>query len=465
MTKEGDILDTIKENVKPQNYKKNEIDMLHGSLWNKILLFALPLALSSILQQLFNACDVAVAGHFAEKHALAAVGANGPVVAVFINFFVGCSIGPNVTVATLIGQKREDEIPIVVHTVMTFSVLAGIGFLIFSEWIGCFILEVTGTPAEVMDLSLQYLRVYLIGLPFSLIYNFGAAILRSVGDSKRPLYILLLSGIVNVICNLFFVIVLHMGVIGVSIATVIATMLSAIVVVILLMKEQSWLHFDIRKCGIDGRVLSRVLMIGVPAGLQGLVFSISNICVQSGINSLGPAVMSGSSAELNYEYICYFIVAAFNQTAVTFTSQNYGAMQYDRCKKVLKQCMFFGVFICMSLCALVVVFRYPLLSVFTSDEEIMKYAVIRVTHVVALEFLTASYEIPGASLRAMGHSVAPAVITVMGSCVLRLIWLYTVFAQHHTFGTLMSIYPISWVFTGVAMITTYCLLRKQLYGR
>ena len=313
--------------------KHKEMDMLHGGLAGKLILFALPLAFSSILQQLFNSADVAVVGRFAGDTALAAVGSCVALVGIFVNLIVGLSVGPNAVLALLIGQNNREEINRTLHTVITFGAALGVGLMIVGWLTAKPILVLSGTPESVLDQALLYIFIYFLSIPFMLVYNFGSAVLRSYGDSRRPMYYLLISGTVNVILNLFLVIALQLGVAGVAIATVISNVLSAGMVLTHLARRNDDFAFRFRRMHIEKTPLLRILQIGIPAGIQGAIFSISNVFIQSGINSFGENAIAGSSLALNFEYFTYDIANAFAQAAVTFTSQNYGAGDLSRCKK------------------------------------------------------------------------------------------------------------------------------------
>ena len=315
------------------------MDMLHGKLFGKLLLFALPLAASSILQQLFNAVDVAVVGQFASSQEQAAVGCNGPVINLLINLFVGVSVGTNVAIANYIGQEHKERIHAAVHTSMVAAIVSGVLLLGAGMLAARSLLVWMDTPAEVLGYAVTYLRIYFWGMPFIMVYNFGAAILRSMGDTKRPLYCLVVSGVINAGLNMFLVIVFHLGAAGVAIATVISNVVSAAMVWRFLSHEAEPVRLSARELRVSVPELLRILQIGVPAGIQGMVFSIANVFVQSALNSLGTNAVAGSAVALNYEYFTYFVVAAFNQATVTFTSQNYGAKQYGRCKKIFWLCM------------------------------------------------------------------------------------------------------------------------------
>ncbi len=449
------------ESKKTKNRKSNQMDMLHGKLAVKILLFSLPLAASSILQQLFNSADVAVVGRFAGSEALAAVGSNAPIIALFVNIFVGLSVGVNVAIANYIGQHKMKPIQEIIHTVMTFAVICGIAMVVIGMFIAKPILILIDTPKDVLDMAVLYLRIYFSGMPVIILYNFGAAILRSVGDTKRPMFCLIISGIVNVCLNLLFVIVFQMGVSGVAVATVIANTVSAGIVIYILLKEEEPLRFHPRKLKLKAPYLMKVFRIGAPSAVQTAVFSLSNVLIQSGINSFGPDAIAGSSTGLNFEYFTYFIISAYSQAAVTFVSQNYGAGNKERCRKAVRISMIEGMLFTAALSAVFMIFGEMFVGIYTKDAEVMKYALIRMKHVMLLELLTGTYEITAAALRGIGHSMLPAVLTILGSVCFRIVWMYTVFRKYHTYGMLMSVYLVSWIITGTMMMIAYVIITHK----
>lgn len=440
-----------------------KMDMLHGSLLDKILIFALPLAGYSIMQQLFNSVGIAVVGRFASSQSLAAVGGNGSIISLLVTLFSGISLGSNVVIAHYIGQGNEKKIPRVVHTAISLALVSGILLLLLGQMIARPILALMGTPSDVIDLATLYLRIYFLGMPFLMLYDFGASILRSIGDTKRPFYSLLASGVINVILNLLLVVVFHMDVAGTGIATVIANGVSAFLVLHFLMHENDPIRLSLKHLVLDCDAIMRIIRIGVPAGLQGMVFSLANVCIQSTINSFGSKVVAGSSAALNYEYFSYFLVNAFAQTTVTFTSQNYGAGEYDRCKKVFRLGMLASVLSCGCLSLIFVLFRSFFVGLYTTDSAVIHYALLRVLVVLTFECLTSAYEISGAALRGLGHSMTPAALTVLGSCILRLIWVFTLCRMFHSYILLLVIYPISWIVTGAMVLFAYFKTRKKLF--
>lgn len=442
--------------------RSKNMDMLNGGLLGKILIFALPLALSSMLQQLFNSADIAVVGRFAGSQALAAVGSNESVVSLLINIFVGLSVGANVTVAKYYGQARKDKISDAVHTSILVAIISGLFLIVFGFFMTRILLEMMATPEDVINLAGLYLRLYFVGMPFIMIYNFGSAILRSVGDTKRPLICLIIAGIVNVILNLFFVIVCKMGVAGVAAATVISNIISAGMILYILVHETREIHLDLKKLTINKKTLLEIIKIGVPAGVQGMVFSISNVCIQTAINSFGSTAVAGSAAGLNFEFFVYFLLNAFSQAAVTFTSQNYGAKQYKRCRRIAMVCSLTAIVAAMALSSILLLFHKEFISIYTTDSAVQQYAIKRMKFILSLEIFDAIMDVMSGVIRGMGYSTLPAIVAIVGVCGFRLLWVNTVFKQYHTFEMLLTVYPISWFLTSVAMIIVYIIISRKL---
>lgn len=437
--------------------------MTQGTLWNKILMFALPLAASSILQQLFNSVDTAVVGRFASSQALAAVGSNSSLISLLINLFIGISLGSNVVIAHYIGQKAEQNIEAAIHTAIIVAIASGFFVMILGQFIARPVLLLMGTPEDVIDLAVLYLRIYLLGMPFIMLYDFGSSILRSTGDSKRPLYSLIVAGVINTALNLVLVIGFQLSVAGVAIATVISNMVSSGIVMYVLLHEAEPIRLNLRKLTIAPKELKKILAIGIPAGLQGMMFSIANVCIQSTINSFGSDAIAGSAAALNFEFFAYFLVNAFAQATVTFTSQNYGAGEYERCRKIFRIAMVFSLVSCGLLSGVFVLGRGFFLRLYSTDPGVLVYANQRILIATTLELLTSIYEISAGAMRGLGHSLTPAIITFLGSCVLRLIWIATACRMVHEFWMLMIIYPISWVVTGIAMMIAYYFVKKKVF--
>ena len=447
---------------KNSSQKRKAVDMLSGSMADKILMFALPLALGSILQQLFNAVDVAVVGRFASSQALAAVGANTPVVALLINLFVGISVGSNVVIANQIGRRQMEKIQDTIHTSVLIALGSGFFLMILGILVAGPLLRMMSTPDDVIALAEVYLRIYCVGMPFIMIYNFGAAILRSSGDTKRPLLCLIVSGIINALLNLFFVAFCHMAVSGVAVATVISNAVSACMVTyfltvadepVRLKREGTWFH---------PHQLKRILLIGIPAGLQGFVFSISNVCIQAAINGFGSAVVAGASVAQNFEYITYYAVSGFNAAVMTFISQNYGAHNIKRCQRAFRISMAYSVGACIVMNFLFYAGKHSLITMFTTDATVSDFAFQRMKYVLLLQFLICLYEISGSALRGYGYSMTPALLTVIGTCVIRIIWVNTVSVKFHTFFALMAVYPFTWIVTGSMVLAAYLRVHKKI---
>lgn len=423
--------------------------MLHGPLLGKILAYAVPFALSSILEQLFITIDVAVVGRFASSEALAAVGANTFLINLFINLFVGVSLGANVVLANYIGQNDTERIRKAVSTTASLSIISGFFLLIAGLLAAKPMLSAMGTPEDIISEATLFLKIYFLGSPFFMIYNFGASILRSKGDTRRPLYILVISGIINTVLNLIFVIGFDMSVAGVATATDIAYVFSASAVVYLLRKETGAFRLNFKRITIYSHELKRILVVGVPAGLQGMVFSFSNIFVQTAINSYGSAAIAGASISQNFDSYCYFMLSAFCGAAVTFVGQNYGAGQFDRCKRIFWICLTCAAVSCLVLDMAFLVFAGPVLSVFTTDADVAHFAKLRMFTVLLFQWMAASYEVPSATMRGFGHSLEPALLTILGTCVFRLVWIFAVCPVWPGFQHLMICYPVSWILTGI----------------
>lgn len=440
----------------------NRIDMLNGSLWDKILLFALPIAGSSILQQLFNSADVAVAGRFAGDQALAAVGGNTPIINMMINLFVGLSVGANVVIANYIGKGEKEKIQDAVHSAVALALISGFILMAAGQVIARPVLVLIDTPEDVLDMAVLYMRIYFAGMPIIMMYNFVSAILRSIGDTRRPLYALIVSGVINVILNMIFVIVFKMGVAGVALATVIANVISAAMVTHFLLNEEEFIRLYPKKIKVHRDVSVRIAKIGMPAGLQGVVFSFSNIVIQSAINGFGTFAEAGSAAAVNYEFFTYFIVNAFGQATVTFVSQNYGAGKLDRCRRAYNISLIFCTVISIMSCVVFVGFKEFFAGLYTTGAAAIGFALIRMVHVESLEWMVGFYELSASALRGMGWSLLPALLTILGTCVVRVIWVMFIFPLVGTFEFLMDVYPVTWVITTSMVMGSYFVIRRRI---
>ncbi|MBQ9604340.1 MAG: MATE family efflux transporter, partial [Firmicutes bacterium] len=422
---------------------KKQIDMLNGSLWDKILLFALPLAFTGILQQLFNAADIAVVGRFVNADAMAAVGSNAPLISLLVNFFVGISLGTNVVIANAIGSHDNETVEKAVHTSVLIALAGGIFIAVLGEIIAEPMLRLLGVPDEVFPMSLAYLRVYMAGMPIILLYNFESAIYRSAGNTKTPLVTLAVSGVINVVLNLFFVIVLKRAADGVAMATVISNFISVVILFIGLLKTKSAVRVDIHKMHVDKRVLSRILLIGVPSGIQSMTFSAANLVVQSAINSLGNIVMAGSAAALNIEVFAYYMLSSFGQACTTFVGQNNGAQKPERCRRTLKLCLLEDVLLTFSEIAIILLFGKNLLWIFNKDPEVIASGYTRLMFMFCAYFFSLISEVMSGYMRGYGMSAFPAIISLAGICGTRVLWISTVFKNAPSFENIMIVYPIS----------------------
>lgn len=434
------------------------IDILNGPMWDKILRYALPVAATGILGQLFNASDIAIVGNFAEGDtvaAVAAVGANGPVIGLLLNIFIGIALGANVVIANAIGRGDSNTVSRAVHTSIVAAVIGGIIVGALGQLVAEPVLSMLQVPEDVFPLALKYMRIYLLGLPVIFLYNFEAAIFRSAGDTKTPLIALALSGVLNVILNLFFVIVLNKTVDGVAIATVLANVVSSVVLLRRLLRSELFIHVEFKNLRIDWKILWRILKIGVPAGIQGAVFSLSNIVVQSAINSLGKVTMAASSAAFNVEVMAYYILNSFGQACTTFVGQNYGAGQIDRCRKALKLCLIESVIATACAVCIALLSGKYLIALFNNDPEVIRLGMVRMKFIFMSYIFSTIYDCMSGYMRGFGISLTPALLTIFGVCGTRIIWIYMVFPMSQTFETIMQVYPIS---LAINMVLIFCSL-------
>ncbi len=442
--------------------KTYEVDMCNGPLFSKIVAFAIPLILSGILQLLFNAADIIVVGRFAGRESLAAVGSTTSLINLMINIFVGLSIGANVLVAQYFGAQKWKDLEETVHTAMMIALAGGI-LLIF---IGvCFsepILHLMGSPDDVLPLAALYLRIYFVGMPATLTYNFGAAILRAVGDTRRPLYFLLFAGAVNVVLNLFFVIGFSMGVAGVATATVVSECISALLIVRCLIRSDSAYRLCREHMRITKAKVKLIMKIGLPAGFQGALFSISNVLIQSSINSFGSIAMAGSTASGNVEGFVYNAMNAVYQTALSFTSQNYGAGKMKRVTRILLYCQGLVIVTGIVMGGGAVLAGPKLLQIYSSDPEVISYAMMRMRIINGTYFLCGIMDTMVGGLRGLGYSIVPMLVSLTGACLFRVVWIFSVFAVHRTLEVLYLSYPASWIITLTAHILCYIVIRKRM---
>lgn len=432
-----------------------EIDMCNGPLLGKILLFSVPLMLSGILQLLFNAADIVVVGRFAGNEALAAVGSTGSLNNLIVNVFMGLSIGTSIMVARYYGAQDWKSIREIVHTSMLVSFICGVALIFIGIFLAAPLLELMGTPPECLDQAVLYMRIIFIGMPAQMVYNFGAAILRAVGDTRRPLLFLLAAGIVNVLLNLFFVIVFHMDTAGVALATIISQSISAVLVVLCLMRSHAPYRLRFRRLRVRKAQLLQIIRVGLPAGIQGAVFSVSNVLIQSSINSFGSLAVGGNTAASNIEGFVYTSMNSLYQTSLSFTSQNVGAGKLQRVVPILLRCLGVVLTVGVGLSGLALLFNHQLLGIYSSDQEVIRYGLGRLEVVCATYFLCGMMDVVCGSVRGLGSSVVPTIVSLTGACGLRILWIYTIFAENRTLFFLYLSYPITWVITFSAHLVCF----------
>ncbi len=442
--------------------KKSDIDMLHGPLAGKLLLFTLPIALSSMIQQLFNAADTAIVGYFGNADALAAVGTNTEIIALIVTVSSGLSIGANVLIAGQIGRHDEKNSPAAVQTALFLSLFIGIAGAILGQCIAGPLLHLIRTPESILHSARLYLQIYMLGYPFLLLYDFGSSILRARGDSRYPFLALMLSGIINVGLNLVFVLLFHMGVAGVAIATDISTLFSSLLVLHRLKKDKQF-NLTFSRPHFSSDFARDTLKTGIPSAIQGAVFCFANIFIQATVNSFGETAIAGSTIAMNFEYFTYYVITAFGQTVTTFTSQNHAAGQYERCKKILWLCLILST-LCSSIPIFtIVLFRDLFSGLFTTDTAVINSASLRILCILLFEPICNLYEIPAGALRGSGHALYPAISTVIGTCLFRIIWIFTVFQTSPTLSMLYHAFPLSWITTILLVDTGFCFFSKLFF--
>lgn len=441
-----------------------EIDMCNGAILPKMLRFALPLMLSSMLQLMFNAADVIVVGRFAGDHSLAAVGSTGTLVNLLTNFFMGLSIGGNVLASRYYGAKQDGELHQTVHTSITLSLISGVALTVLGLVLSRPLMKLLKVPEEIFDLAALYLRIYFLGMTATMVYNFGSALLRAVGDTKRPMYYLTFSGVINVVLNLIFVIFLHMDVAGVALATIISQTISALLVLRCLMKMEGPMKLDLRQLGVNGQKFRMILSIGVPASIQGILFSISNLSIQSSLNSFGATAVAGNSAAASIDGFLYAAMNAFYQAVLSFTSQNMGAGRRDRIHRVLFTGMACSVSVGVILGIGATYFGEFLLGLYSTSDAVIAMGLERMRVMTTTYFLCGMMEAVVGAMRGMGFSVLPMIVSLVGVCGLRLIYIATFFQmeQFHNIQSLYWTYPISWSVTFAAHLTFYFLVRRGM---
>lgn len=445
-----------------QREKSYEIDMCHGPLLGKILIFSIPLILSGILQLLFNAADVVVVGRFAGSQSLAAVGSTSSLINLLTNVFIGLSVGANVLIARYYGAGQKKEVSDTVHTAVLLSIICGIILCVAGIALAGPLLELMGTPEDVLGKSIRYMRIYFLGMPVMLLYNFGSAILRAIGDTKRPLYYLTAAGAVNVALNLIFVIGWKMDVAGVALATIISQCISAGCIVGCLIKSESCFRLCPAQMRIHKDKLIRIVKIGLPAGMQGAIFSISNVLIQSSVNSFGSVAMAGNTAAANVEGFVYTSMNAMHQTAVSFTSQNLGGKQYGRISRVLFQCLTIVMLIGLLMGNGVFLMGRQIMGIYSTDSQVIEYGMLRLSVICTTYLLCGIMDTMVGAIRGLGYSVIPMIVSLVGACGLRIVWIMTVFQWKRSLFTLYISYPISWAITFMAHVICYIVIRKHV---
>ena len=445
--------------------KSYEIDMCSGPLLSRILLFAIPLICSGVLQLVFNATDIIVVGRFVSSNAMAAVGSTSSLINLLVNFFIGISVGANVLVARFRGANDFDDAQETVQTALITAVAGGFVLIALGILLARPMLVWMATPDEVIGQAVLYMRVYFIGMPATMLYNFGAAILRAVGDTRRPLYFLTLAGLVNVAGDLLFVLVLDMGVAGVAVATVISQIISATLIVLCLMRQDGMCNVNLRRMRFHRDKFLRIMQVGLPAGLQSVIFNISNVLIQSSINSFGATVVAGNTAASNIEGFVYTSMNALYQTSLSFTSQNLGARQFGRIDKILVRCLALVFVIGLVLGNGAHLLGQTLLGIYTSEPEVIAYGMMRLGVVSVTYCLCGMMDVVAGSVRGLGYSILPMLVSLVGACVFRIIWIFTVFQWQHTLFSLYISYPISWALTICAHLVCYFAVRRRVFPR
>ena len=441
---------------------KKNIDMINGPLLKKLIVFSVPLILSGVLQLLFNAADVVVVGQFAGTESLAGVGSTGSLVNLITNLTIGLAVGANVVMARAIGAQSREKASKIVHTSVIVAVAGGVIVALIGYFMSATFLTLMKTDPEVIDKATLYLEIYFLGSPASVLYNFGASLLRAKGDTKRPLYFLIIAGVINVVLNLFFVIVLNMDVAGVAVATVISQAVSAVLVVICLIKDKDYCKMSFRKLRVHGKEFIEILRVGLPAGVYSSLFSLSNVIIQSAVNVFGKAVMAGNSAGSNLEGFVYISMNAFYNAAITFTGQNYGARKYERIKRVFLDCLLLVTVVGAVLGVVFLLLSRFLSSLYSPDPEVINYSITRLKVDLPLYFTCGVMEVLVGVLRGMGYSIVPMIISFLGACVFRIVWVFTVFETWHFLWVLYVSYPVSWILTSAAHFLTYVVSYKKV---
>ncbi len=442
--------------------KSYEMDMCHGPLLRKLLVFSLPVMLSGVLQLLFNAADIIVVGQYVGSTALAAVGSTGSLINLLINLLIGLSVGANVMVARYYGAHEEKLVSQTVHTAILLSLVSGIVMIFIGIALAEPLLRLMGTPDNVLDQAALYVRIYFAGMPVIMLYNFGSAILRAVGDTKRPMYFLLIAGILNVFMNLFFVIVFHMGVAGVALATVLSQCVSAGLVLLCLIRSNGAIKLHLKEMKIHKEPLLKMIRVGLPAGIQGSIFSISNVLIQSSVNSFGDIAMAGNAAASNIEGFIYTCMNAIYQAAISFTSQNYGAGQYRRIRKIMRSGVLIVTCVGLLLGGIAFLCAPVLLSIYNTDPQVIQYGMLRMEIICLTYFTCGIMDVMVGCLRGLGYSIMPMIVSLAGACGIRVLWIFTVFQWDRTLTMLYISYPVSWMITAAVHIICFLIIIRKV---
>ena len=442
---------------------KYEIDMCNGTLMDKLISFSLPLMLSGILQLLFNAVDIIVVGRFTGSQALAAVGSTTALINIFTNLFIGISLGANVLAARFYASGKEKEMSETVHTSITLALISGLVMALAGVLLARFALNLMGTPNDVIDQSVLYMRIYFLGMTFFMLYNYGAAILRAVGDTKRPLFFLVISGMTNAVLNLVLVIVFHMGVAGVAIGTIVSQLISSILVLRCLYTSNTSYRLYFSKLGIKTQYLKQIFQVGIPAGIQSTVINLSNALLQSSVNSFGSVAMAGYTAANNIFGFLYMSVNAVTQSCMSFTSQNYGVKKLKRMDRVLLDCMILSVGVTLTLGCGAYFFGPELLKIYTSDADVIRCGVEVLAFTTVPYFCCGIMDLLPGALRGMGHSGVPMILSIIGTVGTRIVWIFGLFPAHRSLSFLFISYPVSWILTILMQAVCFCFVRKHVH--
>lgn len=442
---------------------KYEIDMCNGTLMDKLISFSLPLMLSGILQLLFNAVDIIVVGRFTGSQALAAVGSTTALINIFTNLFIGISLGANVLAARFYASGKEKEMSETVHTSITLALISGLVMALAGVLLARFALNLMGTPNDVIDQSVLYMRIYFLGMPFFMLYNYGAAILRAVGDTKRPLFFLVISGMTNAVLNLVLVIVFHMGVAGVAIGTIVSQLISSILVLRCLYTSNTSYRLYFSKLGIKTQYLKQIFQVGIPAGIQSTVINLSNALLQSSVNSFGSVAMAGYTAANNIFGFLYMSVNAVTQSCMSFTSQNYGVKKPKRMDRVLLDCMILSVGVTLTLGCGAYFFGPELLKIYTSDADVIRCGVEVLAFTTVPYFCCGIMDLLPGALRGMGYSGVPMILSIIGTVGTRIVWIFGLFPAHRSLSFLFISYPVSWILTILMQAVCFCFVRKHVH--